>query len=91
MGTAGGKLLLELNRVLRPGGYFVWSATPVYRTVPEDVAIWKGRLLVIYLMFLLREMEFEIDVNRLFLFMFCFTLLYFVSSLCDNFWQLCLN
>ncbi|PSS00107.1 Methyltransferase [Actinidia chinensis var. chinensis] len=38
----GGKLLLELNRVLRPGGYFVWSATPVYRTVPEDVAIWKA-------------------------------------------------
>lgn len=36
----GGKLLLELNRVLRPGGYFVWSATPVYRKVPEDVSIW---------------------------------------------------
>ncbi|KAL4278050.1 hypothetical protein GQ457_03G032240 [Hibiscus cannabinus] len=37
----GGKLLLELNRVLRPGGYFVWSATPVYRKGPEDVGIWK--------------------------------------------------
>ncbi|XP_061360856.1 probable methyltransferase PMT27 [Gastrolobium bilobum] len=37
----GGKLLLELNRVLRPGGYFVWSATPVYQTLEEDVAIWK--------------------------------------------------
>jgi hypothetical protein len=23
---AGGKPLLELNRVLRPGGYFIWSA-----------------------------------------------------------------
>ncbi|XP_057490455.1 probable methyltransferase PMT24 [Actinidia eriantha] len=40
--TEGGKLLLELNRVLRPGGYFVWSATPVYRKVPEDVGIWKA-------------------------------------------------
>ncbi|KAJ8450343.1 hypothetical protein Cgig2_004800 [Carnegiea gigantea] len=38
----GGKLLLELDRVLRPGGYFVWSATPVYRKDPEDVGIWKA-------------------------------------------------
>ncbi|KAJ6685312.1 SAM-DEPENDENT METHYLTRANSFERASE [Salix purpurea] len=38
----GGKLLLELNRVLRPGGYFIWSATPVYRNRPEDVGIWKA-------------------------------------------------
>ncbi|KAL8478830.1 hypothetical protein ACS0TY_030636 [Phlomoides rotata] len=37
----GGSLLLELNRVLRPGGYFVWSATPVYQTLEEDVQIWK--------------------------------------------------
>ncbi|KAI4314803.1 hypothetical protein L6164_027675 [Bauhinia variegata] len=37
----GGKLLLELNRVLRPGGYFVWSATPVYQKLEEDVQIWK--------------------------------------------------
>ncbi|OMO60695.1 putative S-adenosyl-L-methionine-dependent methyltransferase protein [Corchorus olitorius] len=37
----GGKLLLELNRVLRPGGYFVWSATPVYQKLPEDVGIWE--------------------------------------------------
>ncbi|XP_004509323.1 probable methyltransferase PMT23 [Cicer arietinum] len=37
----GGLLLLELNRVLRPGGYFVWSATPVYQTLDEDVEIWK--------------------------------------------------
>ncbi|CAK8567936.1 unnamed protein product [Lathyrus sativus] len=36
----GGKLLLELNRVLRPGGYFVWSATPIYQKLPEDVEIW---------------------------------------------------
>lgn len=36
----GGKLLLELNRLLRPGGYFVWSATPVYQKLEEDVEIW---------------------------------------------------
>jgi hypothetical protein len=35
-------LLLELNRLLRPGGYFVWSATPVYQNLPEDVEIWNG-------------------------------------------------
>ena len=28
--------------MLRPGGYFVWSAPPVYRTLEEDVQIWKG-------------------------------------------------
>ncbi|XP_059431927.1 probable methyltransferase PMT26 [Corylus avellana] len=38
----GGKLLLELNRVLRPGGFFVWSATPVYQKLPEDVGIWSA-------------------------------------------------
>lgn len=38
----GGMLLLELNRLLRPGGYFVWSATPVYQKLEEDVQIWKG-------------------------------------------------
>uniref|UniRef100_A0A0C9S9P0 TSA: Wollemia nobilis Ref_Wollemi_Transcript_7296_3157 transcribed RNA sequence n=1 Tax=Wollemia nobilis TaxID=56998 RepID=A0A0C9S9P0_9CONI len=38
----GGRLLLELNRLLRPGGYFVWSATPVYQTKEEDVDIWQA-------------------------------------------------
>lgn len=38
----GGRLLLELDRVLRPGGYFVWSATPVYQKLAEDVEIWKA-------------------------------------------------
>ncbi|CAH2059450.1 unnamed protein product [Thlaspi arvense] len=38
----GGKLLLELNRALRPGGFFVWSATPVYRKNAEDSGIWKA-------------------------------------------------
>jgi SAM-dependent methyltransferase len=38
----GGALLLELDRVLRPGGFFVWSATPVYQKLTEDVQIWKA-------------------------------------------------
>ncbi|KAI3984065.1 hypothetical protein MKX01_035192 [Papaver californicum] len=38
----GGQLLLELNRMLRPGGYFLWSATPVYQKLPEDVEIWNA-------------------------------------------------
>ncbi|XP_071703478.1 probable methyltransferase PMT25 [Rutidosis leptorrhynchoides] len=38
----GGKLLLELNRMLRPGGYFVWSATPVYQKLAEDVKTWNA-------------------------------------------------
>lgn len=38
----GGKWLTEVNRVLRPGGYFVWSATPVYRKQPEDMDFWKA-------------------------------------------------
>ena len=38
----GGKLPLELNRVLRPDGCFVWSATPVYQKLTEDVEIWKA-------------------------------------------------
>ncbi|CAL9246199.1 unnamed protein product, partial [Arabidopsis halleri] len=28
----GGRPLWELNRVLRPGGFFVWSATPSLTT-----------------------------------------------------------
>jgi SAM-dependent methyltransferase len=38
----GGKPLLELNRVLRPGGFFIWSATPVYRDNDRDSRIWNG-------------------------------------------------
>ncbi|XP_031107804.1 probable methyltransferase PMT27 [Ipomoea triloba] len=41
----GGKLLLELNRVLRPGGHFIWSATPVYQKLEEDVQIWRAKLI----------------------------------------------
>ena len=28
--------------MLRPGGFFVWSATPVYQKLAEDVEIWEG-------------------------------------------------
>ncbi|KAF7834137.1 putative methyltransferase PMT26 [Senna tora] len=38
----GGKLLLELNRVLRPGGFFIWSATPIYQKDAENVEIWEA-------------------------------------------------
>ncbi|XP_073136961.1 probable methyltransferase PMT26 [Henckelia pumila] len=38
----GGKLLLELNRLLRPGGFFVWSATPIYQKLPDDIGIWEA-------------------------------------------------
>uniref|UniRef100_K3XF50 Methyltransferase n=1 Tax=Setaria italica TaxID=4555 RepID=K3XF50_SETIT len=37
-----GKPLLELNRVLRPGGYYIWSATPVYRKDQRDVDDWNA-------------------------------------------------
>lgn len=33
---------MELNRILRPGGYFIWSATPVYRNDQRDQNVWKG-------------------------------------------------
>ncbi|CAI9091765.1 OLC1v1026875C1 [Oldenlandia corymbosa var. corymbosa] len=38
----GGKPLIEINRILRPGGYFVWSATPVYVKDEEHQNIWKA-------------------------------------------------
>ncbi|CAI7899412.1 unnamed protein product [Closterium sp. NIES-53] len=40
----GGLLLLELNRLIRPGGYFIWSATPVCLECkafePDDREVW---------------------------------------------------
>ncbi|KAM6583015.1 hypothetical protein CsatB_010017 [Cannabis sativa] len=38
----GGKPLMELNRILRPGGFFVWSATPVYRKDETHQNKWKA-------------------------------------------------
>ncbi|XP_010922607.1 probable methyltransferase PMT23 [Elaeis guineensis] len=42
----GGKPLLDLNRILRPGGFFVWSATPVYRDNTRDQTIWNAMVLL---------------------------------------------
>ncbi|XP_022957009.1 probable methyltransferase PMT23 isoform X1 [Cucurbita moschata] len=42
----GGKPLLELNRILRPGGYFIWSATPVYRDDERDKNVWEAMVLL---------------------------------------------
>ncbi|KAJ7540990.1 hypothetical protein O6H91_10G039900 [Diphasiastrum complanatum] len=35
-----GILLLELDRLLRPGGYFAWSSPPAYKDDDEDRQIW---------------------------------------------------
>lgn len=40
--VSGGRPLLELNRVLRPGGFFVWSATPVYQQDEGHRNVWKS-------------------------------------------------
>lgn len=42
----GGKPLFELNRILRPGGFFVWSATPVYRDDERDQNVWKAMVAI---------------------------------------------
>ncbi|KAK7305912.1 hypothetical protein VNO77_43825 [Canavalia gladiata] len=42
----GGKPLFELNRILRPGGFFAWSATPVYRDDERDRKVWKAMVTV---------------------------------------------
>ncbi|KAL3650292.1 hypothetical protein CASFOL_006695 [Castilleja foliolosa] len=38
----GGKRLIEINRILRPGGYFVWSARPVYLKDEKHLSVWKS-------------------------------------------------
>lgn len=38
----GGKPLMELNRILRPGGFYIWSATPVYREGRRDQNVWNA-------------------------------------------------
>ncbi|XP_010554685.1 PREDICTED: probable methyltransferase PMT22 [Tarenaya hassleriana] len=37
----GGRPLLELNRILRPGGFFVWSATPIYKNDEKHLDVWQ--------------------------------------------------
>ena len=46
--SVGGKPLFELNRILRPGGFFAWSATPVYRDDERDQKVWNGLSLTPY-------------------------------------------
>ena len=38
----GGILLLEVDRMLRAGGYFVWAAQPVYKHEEKLQETWKG-------------------------------------------------
>lgn len=38
-----GILLLEANRLLRAGGFFVWAAPPVYKHEPNLLEEWKGK------------------------------------------------
>ncbi|KAK7300492.1 hypothetical protein RJT34_11337 [Clitoria ternatea] len=42
----GGKPLYELNRILRPGGFFAWSATPVYRDDERDQKVWNAMVAI---------------------------------------------
>jgi hypothetical protein len=37
-----GILLLEVNRMLRAGGYFVWAAQPVYKHEEALEEQWEG-------------------------------------------------
>ncbi|KAF3681521.1 putative methyltransferase PMT22 [Capsicum annuum] len=39
-----GKPLMDLNRILRPGGYFIWFAMPVYKKDEGDQNVWKVRV-----------------------------------------------
>lgn len=41
-GCEDGILLLEANRILRAGGYFVWASESVYKSQNELVEQWKG-------------------------------------------------
>jgi len=43
-----GILLLEVNRLLRAGGYFAWAAQPVYKHEEAQQEAWKG---ILYLFF----------------------------------------
>lgn len=37
-----GLLLLEINRMLRVGGYFIWIARPVYEHEDDLLDQWRG-------------------------------------------------
>lgn len=40
-----GILLLEVNRMLRAGGYFAWAAQPVYKHEAALEEQWEGNFL----------------------------------------------
>lgn len=40
-----GILLLEINRMLRAGGYFAWAAQPVYKHEAALEEQWEGNFL----------------------------------------------
>lgn len=39
-----GILLIEVNRLLRAGGYFAWAAQPVYKHEPLLEEQWEGNI-----------------------------------------------
>jgi hypothetical protein len=41
---ADGILLLEINRMLEAGGYFVWAAQPVYKHEKNLEEQWQGMI-----------------------------------------------
>lgn len=43
-----GILLLEVNRMLRAGGYFVWAAQPVYKHEEVLEEQWQGITILLY-------------------------------------------
>ncbi|KAI9071219.1 hypothetical protein K1719_046819 [Acacia pycnantha] len=43
----GGKPFFEVNRILRPGSFFAWSATPVYLDDERDQKVWNATMTVI--------------------------------------------
>lgn len=50
---------MELNRILRPGGFFIWSATPVYLKDEEHQKMWKGFIINLSFLFLLSFSRFS--------------------------------
>jgi len=46
MNYTDGILLLEVNRMLRAGGYFVWAAQPVYKHEDNLQEQWKGLYII---------------------------------------------
>lgn len=76
--TVGGKPLIELNRILQPGGFFIWSATPVYRNGERDQKVWKGFdfCILIYLTNL-RNIFTTISFSTV---IFCYKMLAFSAS-----------